>query len=226
MLLQKALFHSFLWLSSILFYICTTSSLSIQDNHLFKTYFWNRAIPYFEGGQKLGNIALIFRKILLSVGLRFPQVRGFPRVLFLCIYNSDNTPQTRISQTWHYWHLGMDNSLMGEGAILCILRFSATSQASTLQMSGTHTHKHTHTHTHTRAPSSCDNQNCHQTLPISPGGKLPMVEDHFPWFFYSEMKAGPISLHPCNVSFPSGQVPASCVPRAGRRGFSAGKAQG
>ena len=29
MLLQKVLFHSFLWLSSIPLYICTTSSLSI-----------------------------------------------------------------------------------------------------------------------------------------------------------------------------------------------------
>ena len=30
MLLQMALFHSFLWLSSIPLYICTTSSLSIH----------------------------------------------------------------------------------------------------------------------------------------------------------------------------------------------------
>ena len=32
MLLQMALFHSFLWLSTIPLYICTTSSLSIPVN--------------------------------------------------------------------------------------------------------------------------------------------------------------------------------------------------
>ena len=34
MLLQMALFHSFLWLSSIPLYIYTTSSLSSVDGHL------------------------------------------------------------------------------------------------------------------------------------------------------------------------------------------------
>ena len=35
MLLQMALFHSFLWLSHIPLYICTTSSLSVHQDRLF-----------------------------------------------------------------------------------------------------------------------------------------------------------------------------------------------
>lgn len=42
----------------------------------------------------------------------------------------------RVPQPWHEWHWGSDNSLLGAGAILCIVRSAAADLASTHQMPG------------------------------------------------------------------------------------------
>ena len=87
MLLQMALFHSFLWLSHIPLYICTTSSLSIHQDRLFffkdgKTFFvwWLFLLIFNSSDTIFFNKFIYFIYFYLWLRWVFVAVRGLSLV--------------------------------------------------------------------------------------------------------------------------------------------------
>lgn len=69
------------------------------------------------------------------------------QTLLCCLYS-------RIFQPWHYWHIRIENSVLGE-AVLCIVGCLEASLASVQEGPAA-------------APSNCDNQNCLKSLASGP----------------------------------------------------------